>query len=150
VSGWHHGLPGVDRLFLDANVLFTAAHNPVGKAASLFDRLSDGYWALLSSSLAVEEARRNIQAKYPLCQPRLQNLNHSLQMVPQPEPRQPLIALPDKDVPIFLAAQAAGATHLLTGDLQHFGRHMNNRGKSGGIVIQTVAMYLESSTWQGM
>lgn len=60
----------------------------------------------------------------------------------QPAPREVPIDLPAKDQPIFLAAQAAGATHLLTGDLKHFGPHMNRPEKSGGVVIQTVADYL--------
>ncbi|WP_153307020.1 hypothetical protein [Desulfonatronum thioautotrophicum] len=35
----------MNRLFLDANVLFTAAHNPAGKASLVFDLASKGYWA---------------------------------------------------------------------------------------------------------
>jgi hypothetical protein len=47
----------VDRLFLDANVLFTAAHNPDGTAAFLFDELAIGDWELISSGFAIKEAR---------------------------------------------------------------------------------------------
>jgi hypothetical protein len=32
----------------------------------------------------------------------------------------------------------------LTGDRKHFGRYMNEPGKSDGIVVQTVADYLAS------
>jgi uncharacterized protein len=31
--------------------------------------------------------------------------------------------LPDKDVPILLAAIAAHSTYLITGDIRHFGRY---------------------------
>jgi hypothetical protein len=61
----------VYRLFLDANVLFTAAHNPEGKAAFLSDASGHGSWGLLASACAIEEARRNIVAKYPHCEARL-------------------------------------------------------------------------------
>jgi hypothetical protein len=134
----------VDKLFLDANVLFTAAHNPNGKAAFLFAESNSMHWELTSSRFAIEEARRNIAAKYPQCQERLEELIERLSQVPQPAPRETPIDLPEKDWPIFLAAQAAMATHLLTGDLKHFGSHMNQPEKSGGIVIQTVADYSAS------
>ena len=133
--------PG-NRLFLDANVLFTAAHNPNGKAASLFDELAAKHWEVISSRFAIEEARRNIAAKYAQCLERLDELIEKVAEVPQPVPHKTLIDLPDKDQPIFLAAQAAQASHLLTGDLKHFGPRMNRPRKSGGIVIQTVADYL--------
>jgi predicted nucleic acid-binding protein len=138
----------VDRLFLDANVLFTAAHNPGGKAAFLFDELSAKRWRLLSSRFAIEEARRNMAAKYPQCLTRLEKLVELVTEVPQPAPQEIPIDLPEKDQPIFLAAQAAQTTHLLTGDLKHFGPHMNRPEKCAGIVIQTVVDYLSRLRWE--
>jgi uncharacterized protein len=132
----------VDRLFLDANVLFTAAHNPDGKAAFLFDELATDRWELVSSGFAIEEARRNIAAKYPQYLERLGELIAKAVEISQPAHRETPIALPEKDQPIFLAALAAGATHLLTGDLRDFGQHMNQPDRTGGILIQTVADYL--------
>lgn len=134
----------MDKLFLDANVLFTAAHNPNGKTAFLFDELTAKRWELVSSRFAIEEARRNIAVKYPQCEERLDELIEKLTEGPQPAPRETPIDLPKKDRSIFLAAWAANATHLLTGDLRHFGSHMNKPEMSGGIVIQTVADYLAS------
>jgi hypothetical protein len=55
------------RLFFDANVLFTAAHNPMGKAAFVIELAGRGHWDILTSSFAVEEARRNLARKYPDC-----------------------------------------------------------------------------------
>ena len=130
------------RLFLDANVLFTAAHNPEGKAAFLFEALDLKRWDLLSSAFAIAEAQRNIATKYPPCAARLETLIAKLAVVAQPAPVAIGIALPEKDRPIYLAALACRATHLLTGDRQHFGRHMNRPQATGGIVIQTVAEYL--------
>lgn len=134
----------MNRLFLDANVLFTAAHNPDGKATFLFDEFKAKRWELISSRFAIEEARRNIVAKYPQCRERLEELIEKVTDVPQPALQDIPIDLPEKDQPIFLAAQAAKATHLLTGDLKHFGPHMNRPEKSGGIIIQTVADFLAS------
>ena len=134
----------MDRLFLDANVLFTAAHNPQGKAAFLFGELPPAPWELLSSAFAVEEARRNLIAKYPHCLPAFEELIQALVMVPQPAPRGLALDLPEKDAPIFLAAHAGKATHLLTGDLKHFGPYMNDPLRTEGIVIQTVGEYLSA------
>ena len=52
--------------------------------------------------------------------------------------------LAEKDRPIFQAAVACGATHLLTGDLKDFGTFMNQPEKTFGVRVQTVADFLES------
>jgi predicted nucleic acid-binding protein len=132
----------VDRLFLDANVLFTAAHNPDGKASFLFDALDRNHWTLFMSAYPIEEARRNIVTKYPECERRLGELPERISIVSQPASGDIPIVLPEQDRPIFLAALAAGVTHLLTGDIKDFGPYMNQPNKSNGIVIQTVADYL--------
>ena len=51
-------------------------------------------------------------------------------------------ALARKDRPIFQAAVACGATHLLTGDLKDFGPFMNRPGGTLGITVQTVSDFL--------
>ena len=48
-----------------------------------------------------------------------------------------------KDRPIFQAALACRATHLLTGDLKDFGRFMNRHEETLGVRIQTVAELLD-------
>ena len=135
-----------DRLFLDANVLFTAAHRPQGKAAFLFQALAATAgappWQLLSSAYAVEEARRNLTAKFPAALAEWPALLTRLSIVPQPAAPQLELDLPAKDQPIWAAAHAARATHLLTGDLKDFGPHMNRPAATGGVVIQTVGEYL--------
>ncbi len=52
------------RLFLDANVLFTAAHNPEGKAALLIQLGQLQWLELTTSAYAREEARRNLAKKF--------------------------------------------------------------------------------------
>lgn len=132
----------MDRLFLDANILFTAAYNPDGKAAFLFEAANQKYWVLLSSAYAMGEARRNIKAKCSDRSSRLESLIGKLLEVRQPTLDAMEVALPAKDKPIYLAALASGATHLLTGDLHDFGPLMNRPRHTGGLIIQTVAEYL--------
>ncbi|MBI4229605.1 MAG: DNA-binding protein [Planctomycetes bacterium] len=108
----------MDRVFLDANVLFSAAYRPNAGIAALWklqeiERITSGY--------ALEEARTNLRGADRLS--RLDRLSRGVRIVAHPVVR-PLpegIVLPGKDVPILLAALDAGATHLLTGDLGDFG-----------------------------
>jgi predicted nucleic acid-binding protein len=55
----------VTRLFLDANVLFTAAHNSNGKASLVLELAARGHWQVATSTYAADEARRNIARKLP-------------------------------------------------------------------------------------
>ena len=106
------------RVFLDANVLFSRAYLATSGLARLW-RLPDT--VLLSSSYAVEEARRNLGLGNQ--RDRLEQLLKPLEIVTAWQavslPRG--VRLPDKDAPILLAAIEARATHLLTGDRQDFG-----------------------------
>jgi hypothetical protein len=45
----------------------TAAHNPHGKAALVIQLATEGHWEAVTSALAIEEARRNLERKYPYC-----------------------------------------------------------------------------------
>lgn len=136
----------MDSPFLDASVLFTAAHRPQGKAAFLFQvqqsRGAASPWRLLSSAYAIEEARRNLVAKLPRAADDLAALVTNLQVVAQPAAARLRLDLPAKDLPIWAAAHASKATHLLTGDLRDFGSHMNQPELTGGVLIQTVGEYL--------
>jgi uncharacterized protein len=94
---------------------------------------------LSSSHYAVEEARFNLTDEGQ--RSRLSELSTALELfsaAPRPLPRG--IALPEKDVPILLAAIEAGATHLLTGDIRHFGSYFGK--KIEGIQIMLPAEYL--------
>lgn len=108
----------MDVLFLDANILFSAAYRPDAAVRRLWE-LEDV--DLISSAYAAEEARRNLPE--PDRMARLENLLERVRIVPSlPRRRLPDgISLPAKDHPILLAALAAGATHLITGDLSDFG-----------------------------
>ena len=137
------------RVFLDANVLFTAAHNPQGKAALVIELGGRGYWALATSRYALEEARRNLDRKFPQFLDGLKSLLRGVRLVEhRPALRFPT-ALAEKDRPIFQAAVAWDATHLLTGDMKDFGAFMNKPEETFGIVVQTVADFLRARTAAG-
>ena len=137
------------RVFLDADVLFTAAHNPQGKAALVIELGGRGYWALATSRYALEEARRNLDRKFPQSLDGLKSLLRGVRLVEhRPALRFPT-ALAEKDRPIFQAAVAWDATHLLTGDMKDFGAFMNKPEETFGIVVQTVADFLRARTAAG-
>jgi predicted nucleic acid-binding protein len=130
----------VDRPFLDANVLFSAARSASTRLRELWQRPET---VLLTSAYCVEEARRNVAVDRPAALADLGALVARLTLVSEPAADAELlkgIELPDKDRPVFLAAVQAKATHFLTGDHKHFGPY---RGKTfGGVRIATPADYL--------
>jgi predicted nucleic acid-binding protein len=132
------------RLFLDANVLFTAAHNPSGKAALIIELGVQGNWEIVSCSYAIEEARRNISTKFPDYLERFETLISAILKVPSRSGLSCQFPLPEKDRPILEAATHCKATHLLTGDIKDFGPFMNHPRLTGGVVIQTVAEFVDS------
>ncbi|MBP7865749.1 MAG: DNA-binding protein [Acidobacteria bacterium] len=131
-------------LFLDANVLFTAAHNPSGKAALLVELGVRGHWKVMTSALAVHEARRNLGIKYTGSLPRLDALLPALRIVASDSGSACPLDLPEKDRSIFLSALRFKATHLLTGDLRHFGPLINDPAKTCGVTVMTVAEFLKA------
>ena len=133
------------KLFLDANVLFTAAHNSRGKAALTVELGKLGHWALATSLYASEEARRNLERKFPQSLDSLDSLLRDIPLVPHRSDLHFPPTLAKKDRPIFQAAVAWGATHLLTGDLKDFGPFMNQPQETSGIVVQTVAEFLRGA-----
>jgi uncharacterized protein len=121
----------MDRLFLNANVLFSAAYRPAAGLLQLW-KLRDV--RLYSSRYAVEEARINLTEQDQRM--RLSRLTEKVQLfeaAPRQLPRG--ISLPEKDVPILLAAIEARCTHLLTGDIRHFGPYFGRKIEGVSIVL---------------
>ncbi|HYA26233.1 MAG TPA: PIN domain-containing protein [Terriglobales bacterium] len=126
----------MDRLFLDANVLFSAAYRA---GAGLLRLWTMQHVMLCSSRYALEEARVNLENEVQ--RTRLVRLSSRLQLFEGTQLELPRgIHLPEKDVPIILAAIDAQATHLLTGDLRHFGPYLGK--KIAGITIALPGDYL--------
>src|SRR5215212_5978772 len=103
----------MDLIFLDANVLFSAAYRPDAGLRRL--------WNLpgvrrIASAYAAEEARRNLVRPKQREDP--EELLCSVEVIATAastdRPLFSTIELPDKEQPILIAAICAGATHLLT------------------------------------
>jgi uncharacterized protein len=113
------------KLFLDANVLFTAAYSPEGRAGALFDLADAGYCSLCTSAFALEEARRNLALKAPAKLSGHERILPLLTIVPESAPKKVTWAqglpLPVKDAPIMAAAVVCAADILVTGDRRDFG-----------------------------
>ncbi len=107
------------RVFLDANILFSASQTH-SRMKALLDVLS-ARAVFLTNEYAAEEARRNLSAKFPdgvkTLERLLKNCEIILQLATDVE-----AGLPLKDVPILGGAIAGHATYLLTGDERDFGK----------------------------
>ena len=129
----------MDTVFLDANVLFSAAYRRDSGLRRLW-KLIDVQ--LVTSGYAAEEARRNLDTRDQLAD--LDALLRKVRIVataPGDFALPGSVKLPEKDRPILLSAISFKATHLLTGDFKHFGRYYGH--KIGGVLIQTPASYLK-------
>jgi predicted nucleic acid-binding protein len=129
------------RLFLDANVLFAAAHSPDGRARALFEMANHGLCMLITSAHAIEEASRNVAVTSPTNLGTLEELLTTVESVPEAGRR--LVAwaadrgLPPNDAPILAAAATTEADALVTGDHTHFGHLFGNT--VGGVRVLSVA-----------
>lgn len=114
------------RIFVDANVLFSAARS-AGAIRTLLQMLQSTGHALAADAYVVTEARRNLEAKASAdTQIYLQGLLAQMEVrqvsYAEVAHEQSLVRwLPEKDRPVLLAAMAMQCDVLLTGDRTHFG-----------------------------
>ena len=107
----------MDRVFLDANVLFSAAYKANARLLEFWKLKNASLW---SSRYALEEARVNLTKEDQ--QRRLLKLAQALTLYEASDRKIPGgIRLPYKDLPILKAAIEARANYLVTGDIHHFG-----------------------------
>lgn len=110
------------RVFLDANVLFSAAYREQAGLAVLWKlpRVR-----LLTSLYAAQEAASNLDSEGQRF--RLKRLMENIEIVGTDAEISTTfeVVLPDKDRPILAAAIAANADFLLTGDIKHFGAYFS-------------------------
>lgn len=129
----------MDRVFLDANVLFSAAY----KTTRLRTLWTLPDVTLISSSYAVAEAETNLAIARPEAVRELEGLLQTVLIVKVPEGSTlpPDIKLIEKDRPILLAAISVKASHLLTGDKEHFGHLFGSSVE--GVMILPPAQYIQ-------
>lgn len=106
------------RVFLDANVLFSAS-NTGSNIAGLVDWLLAEATAV-TSDLAREEARRNLAMKRADWLPAFELLMQRIEEVPSALFGLP-VSLDERDRPLLCAAIRAACTHFATGDRRDFG-----------------------------
>lgn len=95
---------------------------------------------LISSRYALEEARINLTDDVQ--RGRLTRLCRSIKFFDTPWSDLPQgVSLPDENAPIVLAAIQGKATHLITGDIRHFGPYFGK--KIQGILVLSPGDYLK-------
>lgn len=130
----------MERLFVDANVLFSAALLPTSRPGELWD-LKDV--ELVTSLVALEEARRNLGTYDSRSMVRLDELTARMTIVPgaRTEGLPEEVELAGKDIHILLAAIDSDCAYLITGDKRHFSRLFGRT--IGGVMIQKPSRYLD-------
>ena len=110
------------RIFLDANVLFSAAKSP-GAIRRLIDLLISSGHECWVDPFVVAEARRNLELKAPGSLPALDAVIARAHVGALGNDRslEASLPLPEKDRPVLAAAIHNRCQALVTGDRSHFG-----------------------------
>jgi predicted nucleic acid-binding protein len=111
------------RIFLDANILFSAAKSD-GAVRLLLNLLLEAGHECCVDGYVVEEARRNLAAKSPEGVAALETLvsrMHKAEIQHADAALEAELPLPEKDRPVLAAAILHGCEALVTGDRSHFG-----------------------------
>ena len=125
------------RVFLDANILFSAAKS-AGAVRALVSLLLDRGHECQVDAYVVAEARRNLLSKGPQAVQVLNALLGQLQTAPAPMVDGEAVELdwlPPKDRPVLAAAIRLGCDALVTGERKHFGSAYGQQ--VGGVTIHS-------------
>jgi len=112
------------RIFLDANILFSAAKS-AGAIRRLVEEIQACGYECVADEYVIAEARRNLEQKFPSALPDFENhLCGISRLASQPELAAPglELLLPEKDRPVLASAIQHRCDALLTGDKTNFGR----------------------------
>ncbi len=132
------------RIFLDANILFSAAKS-AGAVRQLLGQLNERGHKLVADDYVATEARRNLTRKAGsdaipyldalLLQIEMSHAQHSMQRIVSRPPDTDW--LPEKDRPVLRASIALQCDALVTGDRPDFG---SGFGKTfGGVTVYSPA-----------
>jgi len=128
----------MDILFLDANVLFSAAYRKTAGISTFWELPNV---QLISSYYALEEAERNLSQTDQLARLKALSGRMEMQIEYDEDLIPPSVKLRGKDRPILASAIGASANYLITGDVRDFGAYF---GKSlCGVLILPPAEYLK-------
>lgn len=112
------------RIFLDANILFSAAKSN-GAVRELLELLREAGHVLCADLYVITEARRNLEAKSETGAAALETVLRHIEVVPYRHHQlsaKHAALLPEKDRPVLAAALGEGCDALVTGDRRHFGK----------------------------
>jgi predicted nucleic acid-binding protein len=132
---------GPVRVFLDANILFSAALG--GRSFAVVWELAEASKiVLVTSRYCLAEAHSNLERKRPQAVHRLRALMKNVSQVPEAPERFEWSRrhVPEKDVAVLSAAVGCMADVLLTGDIADFGSLMKRT--EFPIRVQTVRAFL--------
>ena len=127
------------RIFLDANILFSASC-PGSHLAAFLGELRR-HAALLTNAYARAEAERNIAAKQPTRLAAHEKFVTSLEMVPL-RLFDPGVKLVEKDQPILCGAIEGSVDFLLTGNKKDFG-HLYGKPVRGVKIVNVQMLVAE-------
>jgi uncharacterized protein len=133
------------RVFLDANVLFSASRSD-GAIRALLQQLEQLGHAMVIDAYVLEEARRNLAAKGPAGSLEvLDALQARMELVPMRTAPAELLRALDwlhaKDQPVLVSAIQARCDVLVTGDRTHFGERFGTE-VSGVTICSPTQLYL--------
>ncbi len=127
------------RIFLDANILFSAAKS-AGAVRSFLAQLSASGHTLVANAYVVGEAQRNIETKFPEAVEDLEGLLAGWEIFTEvcaPMADDIVPDLTEKDRPVLAAAIQHRFHVLMTGDKTHFGPLYGQRIE--GVIIHSPA-----------
>ena len=133
------------RLFLDANVLFSACHSSNGRSLALFRLAEIGRCTLCASSHVVEEARRNLVTRSTADIADFDRLVEQLERTAEAPAKLVRWAgehdLGANDAPVLAAAVVGRADFLVTGDRTHFDGLFGR--EFGGVTVLSLCQALD-------
>lgn len=121
--GMRSARPEEMRIFLDANILFSAAKSD-GLMRRFLKELSGNGHQHVADGYVIAEARRNLERKFPAAVACLGEILTEVECpttVSGPASHEYFVDLPAKDRPVLAGAIHHHCPALLTGDKMHFG-----------------------------
>ena len=126
------------KVFLDANILFSAADAQSKTSEVLSELVSSGHEAV-TNVYAWDETERNLMKKRPHMLRGFEDLRGLVEIVDTSLARLD-VECEEKDMAILAGAIDAGCSHLWTGDKKHFGKFYGKR-IHGLLVVPSVPLF---------
>jgi len=128
--------PTAPRIFIDSSVLLSGLASRKGASYALLVLAELGFVNPIVSEYVLDEVERNLLAKLSAYVPNYRRVRETVAWEIASEPsiemmRQWASIVPDKDIPVLVAAIESRAQRLVTLDIQHFLKSPEVAAKSG-------------------